>query len=388
MKVPVVIIFFSVVIGIFSLINYYIIVRAQQTIPASFLSRRTIVFIVAGMSMLFIVGKVLERSGVPFIPDVFVWIGALWVGWALYLFFSLVLIDFIRLLNAFYPFIQLLFDDLSKLKVYTAVSVLIGTFMIVLFSFINTKFPVVRDVEIEIPKYAKARKELTIVAASDLHISTLNNKAHVRRLVNKMNMLNPDIVLLAGDLIDDNLDVVKRSGAMSILKELKSEFGTYVIPGNHEYISGAFSDWDFYRENGLTLLKDSVILLDDSFYLAGRDDRETERLANHGRMDLDMLVKNIDFSKPVILMDHQPFNLEHAVDAGIDLQISGHTHNGQFWPITYIIKAMYEIGSGYLKKGSSHFYVSSGYGSSGTPIRNFSRPEIVRVKIRFTGDQS
>jgi predicted MPP superfamily phosphohydrolase len=94
-------------------------------------------------------------------------------------------------------------------------------------------------------------------------------------------------------------------------------------------------------------------------------------------------MQQVDRSRPVILLDHQPFNLERSVEQGVDLQLSGHTHHGQLWPFNYITTAIYEISSGYKLIGKSHFYVSTGFGTWGPPVRLGNRPEIVQIKITF-----
>lgn len=94
-------------------------------------------------------------------------------------------------------------------------------------------------------------------------------------------------------------------------------------------------------------------------------------------------MNGVDISHPVILMDHQAFRLEEAESNGIDLQLSGHTHHGQLWPFNFITKKVYELSWGYKKKGKTHYYVSSGVGTWGPPIRTGNRPEIVNIRLRF-----
>ena len=124
-------------------------------------------------------------------------------------------------------------------------------------------------------------------------------------------------------------------------------------------------------------------MINNSFYLAGRDDRDSKRFSGKERKGLDKVLEGINLSLPVIMMDHQPFNLQQVVDAGVDFQLSGHTHHGQLWPFGYITNAIYEISWGYKQKGNSHFYVSSGYGGWGPPVRTGNRPEILDIYITF-----
>lgn len=131
------------------------------------------------------------------------------------------------------------------------------------------------------------------------------------------------------------------------------------------------------------MLRDSVANIAGSFYVAGREDRDKNRFSGKNRLEVAELLSNIDHSLPIILLDHQPFALDKAAEAGVDLQLSGHTHHGQLWPLNFITRAVYEISMGYKQKGNTHFYVSPGYGGWGPPVRTGNRPEIVMIKLKF-----
>jgi len=123
-------------------------------------------------------------------------------------------------------------------------------------------------------------------------------------------------------------------------------------------------------------LRDSATLINNSFYLIGREDR-----TNNRRKNILSLLDSVDKSKPIILLDHQPFNLSESADNDIDLQISGHTHHGQLWPFNFITKAIYEVSSGYKKIKNTHVIVSNGYGTWGPPMRLGNRPEILIIDL-------
>jgi uncharacterized protein len=131
------------------------------------------------------------------------------------------------------------------------------------------------------------------------------------------------------------------------------------------------------------MLRDRSVKVADAFTLVGREDRSIQQFGSMKRKDLSDLMKDVDQSLPVILMDHQPFNLDDAVKNNIDLQLSGHTHHGQLWPFNFITDKVYELSYGYLRKGNTHFYVSCGVGTWGPPLRTTSRPEVVNIKLKF-----
>ncbi|MEI7812106.1 MAG: metallophosphoesterase [Ignavibacteria bacterium] len=147
------------------------------------------------------------------------------------------------------------------------------------------------------------------------------------------------------------------------------------------FFGGVQAAEKYLTDHGVTMLRDKTIKINDDFYLVGRDDRALNQVRK--RKTIEELLQDIDKSKPIILMDHQPFNLDEAVHNGVDFQLSGHTHHGQLWPFNFITDRIYEVSWGFKKKGNTNFYVSSGYGSWGAPIRLGNRPEIVNIKLQF-----
>ncbi|MCX6165048.1 MAG: metallophosphoesterase [Ignavibacteriae bacterium] len=218
---------------------------------------------------------------------------------------------------------------------------------------------------------------------SDLHLGTIISNSRLEDIVNKTNSLNPDIILLAGDIVDEDLGPVIRNNLGEMLKNFKSKYGTYGITGNHEYIGGVEEACTYLNAHNITMLRDTVVKIDNAFYLIGREDKEISTFAGKKRKSLNELVKEIDKSCPMILMNHQPFDLEETVKNEIDIQFSGHTHNGQLFPLNFITNLIFELSSGYLRKGQTHFYVSTGAGTWGPPLRIGNSPEIVDIKLTF-----
>ena len=130
---------------------------------------------------------------------------------------------------------------------------------------------------------------------------------------------------------------------------------------------------------------DEIVTLDGGIQIIGRIDRDGFRFNRKERLPLDELIKQVDQTKPIILLDHQPLKLDETEKAGVDLQLSGHTHNGQMWPLNYITRLIYEVSYGYKRKGNSQIIVSSGFGLWGPRIRSGSRSEILLINITFRG---
>ena len=167
------------------------------------------------------------------------------------------------------------------------------------------------------------------------------------------------------------------------LRTIRSRFGVYAATGNHEYIGGIEKAAAFLTGHDVILLRDRAVKVAGTFYLIGREDLSANRFGGQKRKNLSELMKDVDKSYAVIMMDHQPFRLKEAAECGVDLQLSGHTHNGQIWPINYIIRLVYELPWGYRENGDTHYYVSNGVGTWGPPVRIGNRPEIVNILIDF-----
>jgi predicted MPP superfamily phosphohydrolase len=376
-------IFFSVVLLIYSAINYYIYHRGMQALASEptyrIWFRWGFIFLAAS----YVAGRFLERIQLSAFSDFLVWTGSFWLAIMFYLLLAVILVDIIRLLNGLTGFLP---ASLTTRQAALTTFLTIGGLVLLLVTagYINAISPRIKKLNITIAKNAGNLKELNIVMASDIHMGTIIGPRRMTKLVEMINSQNPDIILLAGDIVDEDLAPVVRQNLGSALLGLKAPMGIFGITGNHEYIGGAEAAVKYLQDHGVIILRDSVVRVGDSFFLAGREDRDKPRFSGRPRLEVEELLKNTDKSFPVILLDHQPFNLEKAQAAGADLQLSGHTHHGQLWPLNYITSAIYEVSMGYLKKSDSHFYVSPGFGGWGPPVRIGNRPEIVKITIRFT----
>jgi predicted MPP superfamily phosphohydrolase len=378
------IVFLSIVIGVYSAVNYYIYSRGMAAIPTDANFRSWYPWIFLFLSSSYIIARFLEKVWLSPVSDALTWIGSFWLALMIYFLLAVVFIDLIRLINYVLPiYPKFITNDLVNARFWIFKGVVAITTIVVLAGYFNAMNPGIRNLDIHILKKAGKYKQLNIVMASDIHMGTLVGPKRTQKLVSRINGLKPDIILFAGDLVDEDLAPVIRHDLGKSLKMLKAPLGVYAITGNHEYIGGAENAVKYLQEHGIKLLRDTSILIDGSFYLAGRDDRDKPRFSGKPRKLLQEVLAGVDKSLPIIMMDHQPFKLDAVEKAGVDLQLSGHTHHGQLWPFNYITEAMYEISWGYKQKGSSHFYVSSGYGGWGPPVRIGNRPELVSIRVTF-----
>ena len=213
-------------------------------------------------------------------------------------------------------------------------------------------------------------REYKIVMVSDLHIGYHNRRAELARWIDLINAEQPDFILVAGDIIDMSMRPIREEKMAEEFRRLKAP--VYACLGNHEYYSQVPAARLFYKEAGIRLLKDESEMFDSVITIVGRDDR-----TNPSRNPLDKLVGNAPDSTYTIVLDHQPYELERAEQAKVDFQLSGHTHRGQVWPISWITDAIYECSFGPWKRGNTQFYVSSGLGIWGGKFRIGTQSEYV-----------
>jgi len=377
--------FFIVFFTVYTSLNFYVFIRGWQVISAYPILRSiyAVLFIIIAYG--YILAKLLYKFLSPLAYDILLGVGAIWFAFFAYFVLSLLLIDIIRLLNGWFHFLPAIISNNYDLtKKITAIIVITLVGLIVFLGNLNKRNIQIKTIEINIPKGAGKLDSLNVVMASDIHLSPIDGEKLLTKIVDKVNSCNPDIILLAGDIVDDKAIVLEERKIGESFRRLKSKYGVYSITGNHEYINGVDTCVRFAEKFGIKFLRDSSTMIDGSFYLIGRDDSSELQFTGKQRKSLSDIVKDIQPNYPKILLDHTPFKLEQAEQNGIDLQLSGHTHHGQIFPGNLITKMIYELSWGYKKKGNTHYYVSSGAGTWGPPVRTGSNSEIVNLKIKFT----
>lgn len=378
------VIFLSVALTVYSLINLYIFYHGWQALPSGSIWRSIywIVFLLLAIS--YIIGRFLERLWASPVVNLFTWIGSFWLAAMIYFLLILLLLDLLRLLNYFLPFFPAWFrTNYVQVKLYTFFAVIATVVLVIIVGFINARHPKVTTLDLKIHKRVNGLQDLNIVAVSDIHLGALVGARHINKLAAMVNALSPDIVLFAGDMLDEDMRPERCKNICSGLSLIQPQHGIFAVPGNHEYYVGLERARQYLQEHNVTLLTDSVINIADKFWLVGRHDMEKRRFTGEKRLELSELCNSMDNDLPIILLDHQPLNLAESVANKVDLQISGHTHHGQLWPFNYLTRRFYEVSYGYKLKDTTHIYVSAGYGTWGPPIRTNTRPEIVHIRLHF-----
>jgi uncharacterized protein len=378
------ILFFTIFFLIYGAINYYIFIRGYQALSYNSVLRPyySIIFVILALS--FFIGRTLENYWLNPFSKTFVWIGAFWLAAILYFIIGILIFDFLRLLNHFFSiFPNWISNNYMIVKLYLGGGLLVIVLAVLGFGYWNATSLQIKQLHYSIKKSSPEMKCLNIVSLSDVHLGSIIGKTKFDEIVSLINSLHPDIILFPGDIVDEDLAPVVNENIGESLRKLQSRFGIFAVTGNHEYIGGVEAACKYLEANGVQMLRDTAVRVNNTLYLIGREDRSVGRFAGKKRIPLTDLMKEVDKSFPVVMMDHQPFELQEAADNGIDLQLSGHTHHGQLWPLNFITEMVYELSWGGKQIGNTHYYVSCGAGTWGPPVRTGNRPEILHITLDF-----
>lgn len=222
----------------------------------------------------------------------------------------------------------------------------------------------------------KLSRDYRVVMVSDLHLGYHNTRKELARWVDMINAEKPDFILIAGDLIDGSIRPLKEEHMEEEFHRLEAP--VYACLGNHEHFGGDANARQFYQDAGIHLLIDEAEVIDSTIVVIGRDDRSNFR----HRKSVDTLMSTVNAHLYTIVLDHQPYDLDRTEKAGVDFQLSGHTHRGQVWPISWITDAIYECSWGPYQRGNTQYYVSSGLGLWGGKFRIGTQSEYVVAIIR------
>ncbi|WP_032092976.1 metallophosphoesterase [Necropsobacter rosorum] len=240
----------------------------------------------------------------------------------------------------------------------------------------NAYTPTVRHYQITLDK---PLQPLRLGVASDLHLGTLFGARQLDRLAQIMHEENVDMILLPGDIMDDNTDAYLAQNMRPHLAQLSAPLGVYATLGNHDFFGHQQAIAHEIRRAGITLLMDQTLPVDNRIVLVGRND---DLLGD--RPSTAQLLHGVDTRLPVFLLDHRPTEIALHAELPVDLQVSGHTHKGQIFPANLITSLMYRLDYGYAKIGNGHFFVTSGYGFWGIPLRLGSQSEVMIIDVKGT----
>jgi len=245
---------------------------------------------------------------------------------------------------------------------------------------------VIEEVAVRLPSLPPTLSGFSIAQITDLHVGPTIREREVRRVVEQTNALKPDLIAITGDLMDGTPRELGH--IMAELGKLQARHGVVFVTGNHEYYSGVEAWLELLPRLGIRPLRNQQLSIGDGgghFTLAGVDDWSAGQFGNGHGMDLERAVAGHDGQRPLVLLAHQPRDFQASVRAGVDLQLSGHTHGGQLFPFNYAVRAVFPWVKGLYRENvdgrSGQIYVSRGTGYWGPPMRLGSPPEISRLVL-------
>jgi len=295
----------------------------------------------------------------------------------LYLFLSVLLFDLFLIINKLVQFISPERRKSFSFRLTILTALILLSIVVVLAGIINLNTIRVSKYTIEVPRKNSKIDHLRIAFAADIHIQQNTRIQFIEQFVKKINALRPDIMLYVGDIVEGDNENETTKAIESVMRKIETKYGTFGVTGNHEFYGGNGQS-NFFRELGITMLSDTVIRMDSSFYLAGRNDEHFGQ-----RKTVIRLLESISHDMPVILMDHRPTQLQDVSQTIADVQVSGHTHNGQMFPINMITNTVYELSWGYKKIRNTHFFVTSGLRLWGPPVKTAGKSEIMLIDVKF-----
>jgi predicted MPP superfamily phosphohydrolase len=370
-----------VFLGLVGGAHYYFVLRLVRdtALPSPFAELATAA--IATLGALLIAHPVLERSVGPRFA-VLGWPSNLWMGACFYLLIGLGATD---------AWLAVAGDGglpLSRARAAGVLTLTAGTVVLGMASALT--MPRVKRVQLHVPGWPHALAGFRIVQISDIHVGSLIRRRFARRLVDRINALEPDLVAITGDLVDGS---VHHLGDQVVpFGELRARHGTYFVTGNHDHYSGASRWVQHITDLGIDALRNRRVEIGSggaSFLLAGVDDISSRRLAAEGRgYDLERALGGWDGQQPLVLLAHDPRTFDAAHRRGVHVQLSGHTHGGQMWPFSWLVRLQTPFVAGVYRRQRSQLYVSRGTGYWGPPMRLLAPAEITELSLHPADSQA
>ena len=371
------ILFITVFLTLYGLLHYYFYVKSKNAFMLSPLYHGLLLAFLFSMLVvpILIISIRFERD---LLTTCLAYIGFTWMA-ALFLFFSIHLM--FDVYNGICHLTSLISSPVFlKIKIVSKISFLITLSMvtvIITYGMFEAKNIRAKTVVLKTKKLPPDINELRIVQISDIHFSATNSTRLARKIVKIIKDLNPDILVSTGDLIDR--DLYDNGKVAALFRDIKVPYGKYAVTGNHEFYTGIEEAVSFTEEAGFRMLRNEGVTAGDVVNIAGVDDPTSKQFGFVAPVSEDEILKKFSNNKLTILLKHQP-RINEKNSAVFDLQLSGHTHNGQIFPFGLISARFFPYQNGLFKVGKqSYLYVTSGAGTWGPPVRFLSPPEITVI---------
>lgn len=357
--------------------------------------RCILIFIFIFLSNSLLIGLIIP---IRVLKSFFNFIGNYYLGISIYI---LLVLGVFELLTFLLKYFKIMHKDNNIRNILVGLICILSISITSIYGIINARVINVKHYNVAINKKAGNIKDLKVVMISDLHLGYNIGVRHMKNMANKINRENPDLVLIAGDIFDNDYDSINNPNQIiKIFKGIKAKYGIYSVYGNHDIsekiLAGFTFDFnekskqsdkrmdEFLKKANIKLLRDESILIKNSFYLVGRLDYSKLGIDVGRRKTAKELLYNLDKDKPIFVIDHEPVELNTLSENGADLNLSGHTHDGQMFPLNILIKLKYKHSYGIKKYGEMTSIISSGVGVYGPNMRVGTKAEVVSIDIKFS----
>ncbi len=362
---------------VYSSANLFAYLRLKRLLAAGRLEHRAFPLLYLLMAVAYPCVELLSHTSRAGILKYLLLFGYFTLPYMLYLFLLLALAEAARLLLRRLSWGRRRFMRSPKFAAVALALLLGGPMGIVILGGIHYEDIRVNPYRVEVPARAARIDRLRIALAADFHVGDVTEPRRIERVIRAINSAKPDIVLLAGDLVEgDRQDIDLRRYAR-LFGKLRATYGVYASLGNHDFHWRGDRD-GFFRRAGIQVLDDRFVVIADSFCLAGRSDRKQEF-----KKPLARVLSGAPAGLPVILMDHRPSGFAETLGQRVDIQLSGHSHHGQFFPINWITGLKYDLSWGHRRIAGTHFFVTCGAQAWGPPSRTAGDSEVMLIDVDF-----
>ena len=377
-------VFISVFLTLYGLLHSYAFLKVRGAFSLGRWGGVSLALFMAFMVLCPILVRVLERYGMESVPKVLAYAGYTWMGLLFLFVCTAFVIDIYGLLLSVVTRVfhwdpgQWIPSSRITFFIPLAVSVLVGVYGLVEALNIRTERIVIKS-----PKIPEKVGKVRIVQISDVHLGLIMGEWRLERILREVRRAHPDILVSTGDLLDGQINDISRMADQ--INGIRTPYGKYAVTGNHEFYAGIGRSLAFTKEAGFTVLRGEELEIPGVIVMAGVDDVAANRSGRHGRPSEKRLLSDLPQNRFVVLLKHRPL-VESGSEGLFDLQLSGHTHGGQIFPFSLIIKLLYPIDKGLLPLSDGAFlYVNQGSGTWGPPMRFLVPPEVSIIDLVHGG---
>ncbi|MFC1475735.1 metallophosphoesterase [Candidatus Zixiibacteriota bacterium] len=366
--------FVTMFLSIWTGLHIYVFWRAASVpLIKRHLSRKLLIPLAVVLWSSFLLPRFFDNSGSNAISRPLELLGANWLGILFLVFSSLLVVDIVTACGfLFRPYAPRL----------RGAALLAGAVLSVIALVQGNRPPVVQDYEIYLADLPPEADNLTIVAISDLHLGTLLGEPWLTARVTQVNALQPDLIVLLGDIVEGHGQSDNGSGIQLVLRRLAAPLGVWAVTGNHERHGGIDSGVRLLMDAGIKVLRDQWSAVRPGLILAGIDDLSDSRIPDSGVNRIRQALAGRPAHTATIFLSHRPQGVEVAADAGVGLMLSAHTHGGQIWPFSYIAGLVNPLLAGRYEVRDMPVVVCRGTGTWGPRMRLWSPSEIIRITLR------